>query len=43
MLGDISLKKWQMTYNFIHMWSIKKKQKNKNKINLQTNKAETNL
>ena len=32
-----------MTYNFFHMWSIKKKQKNKNKINIQTNKAETNL
>ena len=33
-----------MTYNFFHMWSIKKKkQKNTNKINIQTNKAETNL
>ena len=42
MLGDISLIK-KMTYNFIHMWSIKNKQENKNKINLQTNKAETNL
>ena len=32
-----------MTYNFFHMWSIKKKQKKKNKIKIQTNKAETNL